>query len=132
MTLFIQEWSQKYENGVRLRSRLHPCLRCLAALLRAVPSCRDLYISALGLSFEEDPDTSSLTAQIIMEAVVDSKQQESLWGTPVIASMAARIAENACSSILIVKTAITHAAARRLHLLFVGLSKDVFIGEWFT
>jgi hypothetical protein len=94
-----------------------------------VPSCRDLYISVLNSSFEEDPDTSTLVAQIIMEAVSDGKQQESLWGTPVTSSAAAHIAENACSSVFIVKTAITVAAARRLHQLFAAMSKEIFVGE---
>ena len=128
MTLCPQEWSQRHDSGVRLRSCLHPCLVCIVALLRAVPSCRDLYISILNASFEDDPDTSTLTVQIIMEAVSDGKQQESLWGTPVTASVAAQIAENACSAVFIVKTAITVAAARRLHLLFAALSKEIFTG----
>ena len=129
ITLRLQEWSEKQENGVRLRSRIHPCLQCIVTLLRAVPSCCDLYVSALASSFEEDPDSSSLTVQIIMAAVSEGKQQASLWGTPVAASMAARIAENACSSVFIVKTAITPAIARRVHELFAGLSKDTFTSK---
>ncbi len=129
MTVSPQEWTQKHENGVRLRSCLHPCLVCIVTLLRSVPSCRDLYISVLNSSFEEDPDTSTLVAQIIMEAVSDGKQQESLWGTPVTSSAAAHIAENACSSVFIVKTAITVATARRLHQLFAAMSKEIFVGE---
>ena len=98
-------------------------------LLRTVPTSRDLYFSILDASFEEDPDTSSLVVQLIMEAIDDGKQLESLWGTPVTASVAGRIAENACSSVLIVKTAITNSTARRLHKLFTGLSKDIFISK---
>ncbi len=64
-----------------------------------------------------------------MEAICDGKNQESLWGTPVIASAAARITENACSAVFIVKTAISSAIARRMHLLFAGLSKEIFIGK---
>ena len=94
-----------------------------------MPSCRDLYISVLDASFEEDPDTSTLTAQIIMEAIGDGKQEESLWGTPVSASAAVRIAENACSSVFIVKTAITVATACRLHQLLAVLPKEIFVGE---
>jgi hypothetical protein len=124
-----QEWSQKLERGAVLRSCLHPCIKCIVSLLRAVPSCRDLYVSALDASFEEDPDTSSLVVQIIMDAIDDGKQQESLWGTPVAASVAGRIAENACSSVFIVKSAITPAIARRLHKLFAGMSKDIFISK---
>jgi len=131
LTLSLQEWSEKQENGVRLRSRLHPCLHCILGLLHAVPACCDLYISALASSFEEDPDASSLTVQIIMAAVSEGKQQTSLWGTPVTTSMAARIAENACSSVFIVKTAISPATARRLHELFAGLSKDIFTSKTF-
>ena len=124
-----QDRSQKLENGSRLFSRLHPCLVCIVTLLRAVPSCRDLYISVMDASFEEDPDTSSLAVQIVMEAICDGKNQESLWGTPAIASAAACIAENACSAVFIVKTAISPAIARRMHLLFAGLSKEIFIGK---
>ncbi len=127
--LLQQDWSQKHENGVSLRSCVHPCLKCIVALLRAVPSCRDLYVSALDASFEEDPDTSSLIVQMIMDAIDDGKQQESLWGTPINASVAARIAENACSSVFIVKSAITLATARRLHKLFAGMSKEIFISQ---
>jgi hypothetical protein len=127
--IFGQEWSQKHENGVSLRSCVHPCLKCIVTLLRTVPTSHDLYFSILDASFEEDPDTSSLVVQLIMEAIDDGKQLESLWGTPVTASVAGRIAENACSSVLIVKTAITNSTARRLHKLFTGLSKDIFISK---
>ena len=96
-----------------------------------MPACCDLYVSALASSFEEDPDASSLTVQIIMAAVSEGKQQTSLWGTPVTTSMAARIAENACSSVFIVKTAISPATARRVHELFAGLSKDIFTSKTF-
>jgi hypothetical protein len=129
MTNFGQQWSQKHENGVSLRSCLHPCVRCVATLLRAVPSCRDLYFSVLDASFEEDPDTSSLVVQMIMEAIDDGRQLESLWGTPLAATVAARIAENASSSLLIVKTSITDSIARRLHKFFAGLSKEIFVSK---
>ena len=125
--LIQQEWTQKHENGVSLRSCLHPCLKCIVSLLRVAPSCLDLYVSALDVSFEEDPDTSSLVVQIIMDAIDDGKQQESLWGTPVTASAAGRIAENACSSVFIVKSAISLATARRLHKLFTGMPKEIFM-----